>query len=393
MSILDRDRPDWWFFAAIFALAIVLRAVAAAVIPDQSHLLIDIIDYRDSAAALVRLGHMVNRYQMPLYSLMIAITGAGTGQLIADILLSALLSWIVGVLTLEIFADRLAAFFAATAIACYPPLIFMSVVGLSESLFITLVFLAFLYWYRGAFTPAAVFAVLAILTRPIFDVFAPLLVVMFALVVHRLSLGATLRRLFVYGAIYCALMAPWWVSNFHAYGHFVRLTAGAGTALYAGNNPLNRSGGGNLGEDYDLKDFVHLRDPVERDRALRQAAVNFIVENPGRFLELAWLKFVRIWRPWPANASYSSLGVILVTAGSFLPVLVLGAAGIVLRRRMLQQLSPIYLFAAGYTAVHMVIVGTIRYRLPLEPFLIIFTAIALSDFWRRRASAASATHL
>lgn len=395
MSILDRNRPDRLFFAAIIALAILLRTVAATVIPDQSHLLIDIIDYRESAAALIRLGHMANRYQMPLYPLMIAITGPGVGQLIADILLSAFLSWTVGVLTLEIFADRLAAFFAATAIACYPPLIFMSVVGLSESLFIALVFLAFLYWYRGFFTPAVVFAVLAILTRPIFDLFAPLLVVMFALVVHRLSLGQTVRRLFVYAAIYCALMAPWWVSNLHAYGHFVRLTAGAGTALYAGNNPLNRTGGGNLGEDYDLNAFAHLRDPVERDRALRQAAVNFIIENPGRFLELAWLKFTRIWRPWPVNAGYSSLGVILMTAGSFLPVLVLGAAGIVLRRSMLRRLSPIFLFAIGYTAVHMVIVGTIRYRLPLEPFLIMFASVAASDVWRRirrRSPEAPVTH-
>jgi 4-amino-4-deoxy-L-arabinose transferase-like glycosyltransferase len=347
VQALLRDRSDHIIFAAIAVLAVAVRAAAAAVIPDQSHLLIDIIDYRESAMALVNHGYMINRYQMPLYSLMIAVTGPGIGQLVADILLSALLSWVVGLLTLEIFEDRLAAFFAAAAIACYPPLIFMAVVGLSESLFIALVFLAFLCWYRGAFTPAAVFAVLAILTRPIFDVFAPLLVVMFALVVHRLSFGQTMRRLFVYVAIYCALMTPWWVSNFHAYGHFVRLTAGAGTALYAGNNPLNRTGGGNLGEDYDLKDFVHLRDPVERDRALREAAVNFIVENPGRFLELAWLKFTRIWRPWPVNAGYSSLGVILMTAGSFLPVLVLGAVGIVLRRRMLRRLSPIFLFAAG----------------------------------------------
>jgi hypothetical protein len=31
----------------------------------------------------------------------------------------------------------------------------------------------------------------------------------------------------------------------------------------------------------------------------------------------------------------------------------------------------------------MVIVGTIRYRLPLEPFLIMFAAVAVGAAWRR----------
>jgi len=376
-----RDYYNRSVLAAV-ALAIALRVIAAIVIPDQSQLLMDAASYRDSANSLIETWHPRNLYQMPLYPLMIAMTGAGVGQLAADIFLSGLLVFVVHALTLEIFGDSLAAIFAAMMIACYPPLIFISVVGLSECLFITLVFLAFLFWYRGDFTAAAIVAVLAVLTRPVFDLFAPILVMLFALVVHRMPVGQAFRKLGAYALIYCALMTPWWLANYNAYGQFVRLTAGGGMALYAGNNPLNRSGGGNVGEDFDLKDFQHIADGVERDKALAKAAVDFIVQNPGRFIELAWLKFVRIWRPWPANAGYSSLGVMLVTAGSFLPVLILGAVGIVLRRRMLRTLAPIYIFAAGYTAVHMVIVGTIRYRLPLEPFLVMFAGVALGDFWR-----------
>lgn len=374
-------------FAAIAVLAVAVRVAAASIVPDQSQILVDAIAFRDSAAALMQSGHIRDSFQMPLYPLLIAIAGPGIGQLAADILLSALLTWLVGALSFEIFADRLAAIFSALAIACYPPLIFMAIVGTSETLFIVLVILSFLFWYRGSFAPAAVFAVLAILTRPVFDVFAPMLVVVFAVMVHRLTPVQTVKRLLGYAVIYCALMAPWWVSNYHAYGEFVRLTAGGGTALYAGNNPRNTTGGGNLGEDYDLSGFVHITHPVERDRALTKAATDYIVQNPKRFFELAWLKFTRIWRPWPVNASYSSLPIILATAGSFLPVLLLGAAGIVLKRRMLRRLSPVYLFAIGYTAVHMIIVGTIRYRLPLEPFLIVFAAVAVSAAWRRLAPA------
>src|SRR4029079_9103275 len=240
------------------------------------------------------------------YPLLIAVTGPGLGQLGTDIALSVTSVWLVYALADELFAEQYARLLAATATACYPPFIFFSVVGLTETLFIALVLAAFLYWYRGRFTVAAIFAVLAVLTRPVFDLFAPLLVLMFALIVHRLSVTKALQQLGIYVFVYCALMTPWWVHNAKAYGSFVRLTPGSGTALYAGNNPLNRSGGGNLGVDYNLSAFANITDPIERARALRNAAIDFMVHNPKRFLELAGLKFLRVWRLTPVNEAYRS---------------------------------------------------------------------------------------
>ena len=43
---------------------------------------------------------------------------------------------------------------------------------------------------------------------------------------------------------------------------------------------------------------------------------------------------------------------------------------------MVRRLSPILLFGLGYTVVYMALVGTIRYRLPLESFLLIFSGAA-----------------
>jgi hypothetical protein len=264
------------------------------------------------------------------------------------------------------------------ATACYPPLIFFAVVGLSESLFITLILAAFLCWYRSRFTAAAFFAVLAILTRPVFDVFAPALVIFFSLTVHRSSLKTTAQRLAVYLFVYCSLMALWWVNNYRVYGDFVRLTLAGGTVLYAGNNPLNHTGGGNGGIDYDLKAFETIANPIERDRALRNAAIAYIVNNPRRFVELAGLKFLRIWRLWPVHEAYRTTTAIVVLIVSFVPVLLLSGLGLYTSRNKLRRLSPVLFFGIGYTAVHMVLVGTIRYRLPLEPFLIIFAGAGAS---------------
>lgn len=363
---------------AILALATILRVIAAIVIPDQSHALVDALTYRDTAAHFAKTWQMVNWYEMPLYPLLIAITGPGLGQLGADIILSVISVWLVYALADQLFADQYARILAAVAAAGYPPLIFFSIVGLTETLFITLILAAFLFWYRGQFAAAAVFAALAVLTRPVFDIFAPLLVLLFALGVHGLPTMKALRQLGFYLVIYCALMAPWWLNNYYAYGGFVRLTLGAGTALYAGNNPLNHSGGGNLGVDYDLSAFASITDPIERDRALRDAAIDFIVHNPQQFLKLAALKFVRIWQFWPANEAYRSVGIIIISIASFVPILLLASLGLLMKRHLLRRLSPILFFFLGYIAVHMLLVGTIRYVLPLEPFLLIFAAAGAS---------------
>jgi 4-amino-4-deoxy-L-arabinose transferase-like glycosyltransferase len=378
---------QWLLVVVILFAAAAVRLLAAAVLPDQGTLLPDVAIYRESARQLFADFKMSSIFQMPLYPALIGVFGPGVGQHAIDIALSVITVWLIYELSLELFADRRAAILASIAAACYPPLIYFAVVGLSETLFITLVLAAFLCWYRERFTLAAIFSVLAILTRPVFDLAAPLLIIFFALFIHRQSLAQTVRHLCVYAVIYVALMAPWWIHNYRSYGHFVRLTAGFGTALYAGNNPLNKSGGGNMGVDYDIGEFANISDPVVRDRALRDAALLYIRDHPKRFLELAGLKFIRMWRLWPAHEGYSSRSTILISVASFLPILLLSALGVYYARRNLGRLSPILLFGLGYTAIHMVLVGTIRYRLPLEPFMVILAGIAASCLIRQYAPA------
>ena len=371
MSIAETTSRNWLVVAIILGMAAILRVIAANILPDQGSLLSDVAVYRDSARQLFSDFKITTIFQMPLYPALIGIAGSGRGQLAADVALSVVSVWLVYALSLELFADRRAAILTAVAAAFYLPLIFFAVVGLSETLFMTLILAAFLCWYRARFPLAAILAVLAILTRPIFDLAAPALVIFFAIAVHRLPLVQTARHLRVYGIIYCALMSPWWIHNYRSYGHFVRLTPGFGTALYAGNNPLNRSGGGNAGVDYDITEFQKIADPIERDRALRDSAIAYIRDHPKRFFELAGLKFIRMWRLWPAHEGYSSLSTVLISIVTFVPVLLLSTLGLFYSRRELRRLSPILLFGLGYTAAHMVLVGTIRYRLPLEPFMLI----------------------
>jgi 4-amino-4-deoxy-L-arabinose transferase-like glycosyltransferase len=366
---------------AILFFAVTLRLTAALLLPDQNFP--DAVGYRQAGRELWSSGMLGTPYWMPLYPALVGLTGAGWGQLALDISLSTIAVWLIYRLVVLMFADEAAALLAAFMVAIYPYFIFYAVVGLTESLFIALLLGAFLCWYRGSFGIAAVLIVLSILTRPSIELLVPFLILYFAVVIHRLPAVMAVRHLLVYSIVYIALMSPWWMHNYRAYGSFVRLNLASGLVFYAGNNPLNRTGGGILGQDFDEKPFDGITDPVARDRAMWNAGVSFVAESPRRFLELAWRRFQRFWRPWPYAQDYATPLYVVVSLASFLPVLILTVIYLVIwgwRERIL--IAPILAWGAYLTLIHMIFISSLRYRLPLEPFMILFAAVAIMRLGR-----------
>ncbi len=362
------------FFILIAGLG--LRLAAAALLPNQNFP--DALAYRAEAMQLWQFHTYDDAYRMPLYQVLVALTGPGLGSLVLDVLLSSAAIWLAYHLSLALFDDKTTALFTALAMAIYPNFIFYAVVGLTESLFIALLLSAYVCWYRGWFVAAAIFAVLSILTRPSFDLLAPVLVIYFALFIHRLTYAAAAKKLAAYAAVYIAMMTPWWVHNYHAYGTFVRLNLGGGLILYGSNNPHNQSGGvSDVNQDFSK--FDKIANPIARDRAFQDAAIKYITEDPIRFIKLAGLKFSRFWRPWPFAEEYRTPLYIVGSVVSFVPILVLAIAYCLFySRERFVRIVPLVLFIGYLTLVHMVLVGSVRYRLPLEPFLITFAAAAFT---------------
>src|SRR4029078_1521437 len=87
-----------------------------------------------------------------------------------------------------IFASKRAAILAGAVAAVYPYFIFYSIVGLTETLFMVLLLAAYLCWYRNAYIAASVFSLLGILTRPVLDPLAPLLLLYFSIAIRGLSI-------------------------------------------------------------------------------------------------------------------------------------------------------------------------------------------------------------
>lgn len=366
----------------VLAIAFVVRALVSTLLPEQQFP--DAGAYRSAAEQLRHLHLMADNAIMPLYPLLVALVGDGWGQKLADLALSLTSVWLVYALTLRIYRDETVALIAGLFCAVWPNFAFFAAARLTETLFITLLLAAFLCCYDRRYVLASVFFVLAILTRPAVDYLAPILIVLFSLAVHRESLWLAARRVATYLIVYVALMAPWWAHNYARYGEFVRLDLAGGMVLYTGNNPLNVSGGGITGKDVNFREFAKIENPVQRDQAFKRAAVQSIRADPWHFVAMMPVKFARLWRPWPYAGEYHSALIVLVSVISAVPAFILALLGLALTLRShFSRLLPCLAYLGYLTLVNVVTFGSVRYRVPLEPFVLILAAAGFVEMLRR----------
>ncbi|NOQ29785.1 MAG: hypothetical protein GQ570_01550 [Helicobacteraceae bacterium] len=367
-----------------FALAI--RLLAFTILPNIEFP--DASTYVKAGSELFNLAQINVDNVMPLHPIFVHLLETSFMIKLVNILLSTASVWLVYQLTLVIFNEKLYATLAALGTAVYPYFIFYSITGLTESLYIFLLLLAFLALYKKQFVWASVVIVISILHRPTLDLLAPILIFVFSFYVHKQGFKTSFLNILKYIVIYVVLMSSWWLHQYNKYDQFVRLNLGDGIVWYSGNNPLNKSGGGvggsSKGDDMDMSSFDHIKDPVLKNSALKQAAFEFIKNNPERFVELAGLKFIRFWRLWPYAPEYEKPFYIIASLLSYGVVLLLSIIFVTKYiRENFNSTLPIWVLFLYFTAVHMVLIGSIRYRLPLEPFLIIFSSYVIGKQIRK----------
>jgi len=370
------------YLGAILLLALLLRLLLFLFYPDQNFP--DAKAYRTMGYQIFNGDLVSNNIYMPLYPIITYIAGSITTQILIDIFLSTIMVSVIYMLSMTIFNNKVGALFAALVAALYPHFVFYSLSGLTETSFTLLILLSFLFFYKDKFFLALFVLVLSVLIRPSLDLFNPLLVLIFSLYVYKLGYLKSLKNVLIYLTIYLFIMSPWWIYQHDKYGQFVRLTLADGIILYSGNNPMNITGGG-VGSrtgisDVDLTKFNKIADPIERNDEMKNEAIQYIVANPTHFIKMAAVKFVRFWRLWPFTEHYQQWYIFASSLLSYGVVLIL-PIGFLARniKNNLTKLIPIFSLIAYLTLVHMVTIGSIRYRFPLEPFLIICASQFLFD--------------
>ena len=309
--------------------------------------------------------------------------------------------WLVFLIALRLFSRR-AALVAAAIAAVFPPLVWLSASLLSENLFVPLVLAAALALVHARERPGvAVVAAagallgLAALTR---SNGALLLVAALVAVVplRRPALVVALVAAFV------VTLVPWTLRNASAVDAFRPLGTQAGYTL-AGqwNEEAARD------DDFraawrvpqtvpDLADLFRRPGTTEAEveAELRKRALDFAADHPGHVVTATGLNALRIFELGPGHGfvsgiAYREMGI----AKPWRPVvqvsvwlLVLAAAVGLWRAR--GRIGPpwLWLFPVLLLVAVVPLLGSPRYRAPVDPFLILLAAGALTPAASARRS-------
>lgn len=273
---------------------------------------------------------------------------------------------------------------AGAIIAFNPFLIYFSALILSETLFTAMLAwgMVLLVW-RANFLWGGVILSISGLVRP-GAVALPIVLGVGAVFVmhHRGELGSSVLRLPVAAtmlALVLAILLPWASRNNQRLGRWIWLTTNGGITRYDGFNP--EATGASDQSFLSRPEMKRLKSmsEVERDEYLAELANRWIAETwhtqPSRLVRLTLAKVGRTWSPVPLSAEFGNRSLYRIAAMAysipFYLLVVIGAwRGRIPRRGAIFLLLP----AVYFTLVHMLSVGSLRYRVPVEPALAVLAA-------------------
>lgn len=197
--------------------------------------------------------------------------------------------------------------------------------------------------------------------------------------------GGWKRRGFQAGmlCVGCAIvLLPWAMRNHRVTGHFVVTSLWSGPSLYDGLNP-QATGASDMSFVDDDGLYASMSE-FEVNAEYARRAWEFAWDSPGRTGTLAVRKAARFLSPVLSAGEVAGPLVNLVCFAwyaGFAVVLVLGLLSV---RRDRKSVLLLTLPFVQILAVHMVFVGSVRYRIPVELPLIPLAARGLCDLNRLR---------
>jgi 4-amino-4-deoxy-L-arabinose transferase-like glycosyltransferase len=320
---------------------------------------------------------------------------------------------------------------AGLVLAVYLPHVYLSGVFYAECLF-TLLIASTVYAALRSIDAARPFPwlvatgasfALTALSRPIFLAYLPFLV---AAIAH--ARRAPLRRTLAMAAtvVVATLLGilPWTVRNYVVLGRPVLVSTGFGTKLWQGNN----EGAVGDADDRELSfrqdvwraRITALPEPERRavearyreaatridaleaatgdaytatDAVLGPLAWEHIRRHPLRTGELFLRKLGTLFLPFSktldSNEHTTTRNQVLA-AVAYVPVLVLAAAGLWYSAGRHRGLWLLYGLLVSVSAAYGLLTACTRFRLPLDPYLVLFASATLVELWSRRREVARA---
>jgi hypothetical protein len=204
----------------------------------------------------------------------------------------------------------------------------------------------------------------------------------------KVAFGQTVRGGLMVGAIMAGLFLPFTAYNYARFGRVVLLNTNAGSAFFWANHPIYGDTFYSILPD-SMGSYLDLIPPelrglneAELDSALLQRGLQFVVDDPGRYLRLSLSRIPIYFQFWPATDSSLLSNIVRVMSfGLALPFMVVGLwlwlCDCVRGQLNWRTGGLLLLFATVYSLVHLLSWTLIRYRLPVDLVLLVFAARAL----------------
>ncbi len=202
------------------------------------------------------------------------------------------------------------------------------------------------------------------------------------------------RMRFVIGGLLTLLVCflcllPWWVRNdqlFHQ--DFFRFTTMQGISLY--ESVYSGATGGPRQSDLVIPPSIQRLNESQRDLAWTNRAFTDMARHPARVIRLAFVKIARTWSPWLHARGYTNMWLNAALTLWYSPLFILAIIGMC-RYPVRSPLFGVLLVPIVYfTLMHAVFLGSVRYRVPVMPLVVVFAAIGMAGTIRRVPDAAAA---
>lgn len=232
------------------------------------------------------------------------------------------------------------------------------------------------------------------------------------LFVSTAAIGVKIKIVLSIAAVGFAIILPWTVRNYVVHGKLILVKSTFGYQLWSGNNPdatgtlrLQIPSNGDPGVHDSSRGIpadsetrlwkekqrmpliaskmpVALRSTLETlpevraDGVLFDIAIKYILQNRRRFLELTVARIYYFWWFDPTNPLARSF----IYRLPWIIVFPLSVAGMFLSQRQWKDLSLVYFLVIALTLPYIITVIEARFRMPIEPFVMVFAAYTVVTF-------------
>lgn len=177
------------------------------------------------------------------------------------------------------------------------------------------------------------------------------------------------------------VMMPTIYRNFRLFGEIVPVHTSGGATLLDSFGPWADGASGM--DRIEYPPVSENANEVERDRIYRGWAMDWVASHPAEAFRLASRKLLRTWSITMNAAAFQSGFYAAVCWMTVAPVFALALFGAWRERDRPWLLALLLLPAAYFTLVHVVFVGSVRYRLPALPFIFLLAAVGFDALIER----------